>query len=63
MVLGFRCEKGHSYLTYDLPDPDDWWLPEGAPACPVCREEWLREEHGAFYEMCCSVLDGLKEKE
>ena len=63
MALEFICEKGHSYIMGDLPDPDEPEWIEGQPACPVCREEWLNEEHEAFYNMCCSVLDGLKEKE
>ena len=62
MAMDFICEKGHSYIMGDLPDPDDWWLPEGAPACLVCRSEWLDEEHKAFGEMCREVLEGLEEE-
>lgn len=34
------CDKGHEYIQDDIPDPMvvDFHL----PACPTCREAWLK---------------------
>ena len=38
-----KCSNGHKYLQYDVPN-DDVLL--GAPACPHCRVEWIKEQLG-----------------
>ena len=40
MTLGIKCDKGHSWTSSDIRFPP---LPEGTPACPICRRDWYRE--------------------
>ena len=42
MTLRMICDRGHNYNVYDLVD---WSIPQGAPQCPKCRKEWLRDHY------------------
>ena len=39
MALMCRCEKGHNYIQGDIHIPEYSF---DEPACPECREEWIK---------------------